>query len=162
MLKKDPQELPSSLFLLQILTLSSLLISLVINVAAMPFSSAVILALLALCLVYCFTAFVLQSFNLSARLKQTLIAIFGTDLVFAGPAIVLSYWSTPLETSDQPPDLVVVLWIIVFMWNLIVTAHIIRHALGKSFAVGLFVSISYTVIIFNILSRTHSWLVGQV
>jgi hypothetical protein len=162
MLRKDPQALPNSLFLLQFLALTNLIVTLVVNIATMPFSTALILALLALLLVYCFTVLVLQSFNFGARLRQTLIAIFGTDLIFAAPAIALRYWSHSLEASGQQSDLAIILWLAVFMWNLIVVAHIIRHALSKPFGVGVFISIAYTVIIFNILSRTHTWLGAQI
>lgn len=160
LLRKNPQDLPHSVFLLQFLLLANFCINLVINLATMPLSVAFMLALLAIMLVVSLTTLLLQNFKFSARLTQTLTAIFGTDLIIAVPAIGLRYWLHWLEVEKQNADLAVILWMLVFLWNLLVTAHIIRHAIGKSFGIGLIVSIIYSIVIFNIMYATHSWLVG--
>ena len=161
LLRKNPQDLPNSLFLLQLLALSNFLINFVINITVMPIGAALLLAFFALALVYGLTTWLLGVLNLNARLRQTLIAIFGTELIIAGPAVLLRYWFEALEASGQQSKPAVLLWLIVVIWNLIITAHIMRHSLSKSFGTGLVVSIAYTVIIYNFLFQAHTWLVGQ-
>ena len=160
--KKNPQQAPDSSFLLQLLILSNVGINFLINVVTTPVPVALALAIIAVMLVYGFSSILLWSLNFSARTRQTLIAIFGTDLIIAGPAIGLRYWLYWLHETDQQSDIALVLWITVFIWNLLVTAHIFRHAIGKSFGLGLITAVGYSVIIFNVMYAAHDWLVASV
>ena len=160
LLKKKPQDLPISTFLLQFLILCNIAINFVINIATTTIPVALLLSLLAVTLVWGFTSLLLWTLNFSGRSKQTLIAIFGTDLVIAVPAIVLRYWLHWLETNNLQSDLAIILWILVFIWNLVVTAHILRHALDKPFGIGILASMAYTVVVFNVMYSTHDWLVN--
>lgn len=161
LLKEKPQDLPNSLFLLQLLAFSNFLVNVVINIAVMPPGAALYLALVALALVYGLTRLLLSLFNVSSRLRQTLIAIFGTELVIAIPAVVLRYWFEALDAAGGQSDVAVLLWMLIFIWSLVVTAHIFRHSLGKPFGVCVAVSVTYTIIIYNIMFQAHTWLVGQ-
>ena len=160
LLKKNPQDLPDSTFLLQLLIVCNIAINFVINIATTSLPVALALSVLAVLLVYSFTRLLLWTLNFSSRSRKTLIAIFGTDLVIALPAIGLRYWLHWLETHNLQSDLAIILWILVFIWNLLVTAHILRHALDKPFGVGVIASIGYTVIVFNVMYSTHDWLVN--
>ena len=160
LLKKNPQDLPGSNFLLHLLIVCNLAINFTINIATTSFPVALILSGLAVALVWSFTMLLLWTLKFSARTRQTLIAIFGTDLIIAVPAIVLRYWLQWLETHNLQSDVAVIMWILVFIWNLIVTAHILRHALSKPFGVGVIASIGYTVIVFNVMYSAHEWLVN--
>ena len=160
LLKKNPQDLPASAFLLQLLIACNLAINFVINVATTSVPVALGLSFLAVLLVWSFMSLLLWTLNFSARRNQTLIAIFGTDLVIAVPAIALRYWLHWLETNNMQSDLAIILWILVFIWNLLVTAHILRHALDKSFGIGVIASVGYTIIVFNVMYGAHEWLVN--
>ena len=160
LLKKNPQDLPNSAFLLQFLIAGNIAINFVINIATTTLPVALALSVLAVALVYSLTSVLLWTLKFSSRSRKTLIAIFGTDLIIAVPAIGLRYWLHWLETQNLQSDLAIILWILVFIWNLVVTAHILRHALDKPFGMGVIASIGYTVIVFNVMYSTHDWLVN--
>ncbi|MGR8948095.1 MAG: hypothetical protein ACU84Q_08625 [Gammaproteobacteria bacterium] len=162
LLKKNPQQSPNSTFLLRLLVLSNIAINFLINVATTPFPVALILAVLAIILVYGFTSTLLWTLKYSARARQTLTSIFGTDLIIAGPAIGLRYWLQWLQESGQQSEIAILLWVVVFIWNLIVTAHIFRHAIDKPFGIGVIAAIGYSVIVFNVMYAAHDWLLSTV
>ena len=158
--KRSPQQSPNSIFLLKLLVLSNVAINFLINVVATPVPVALALAVLAVILVYGISNVLLWSQKLSERATQTLISIFGTDLVIAGPAIGLRYWLHSLHETGQQSDLAIILWVVVFIWNLLVTAHIFRHAIDKPFGLGLITAIGYQIIMFNVMYSVHDWLVA--
>ena len=160
LLKKNPQDLPASSFLLQLLIACNISINFIINIATTSVPIALFLSVLAVALVWTFMSLLLWTLKFSSRRTQTLTSIFGTDLIIAVPAIVLRYWLHWLDTNNLQSDMAIILWILVFIWNLIVTAHILRHAIDKPFGVGVIASIGYTIIVFNVMYSTHDWLVN--
>jgi len=82
-----------------------------------------------------------------ARWLQTLTALFGTGAL-------LSVLSLPLSLAgSEPPTPVILASLLLFGWSFAVDAHIWRHALEASFAVGLAVAVVlFTVSMFVINS----------
>ena len=74
--------------------------------------------------------------NRLARWPQTLSALFGTSGL-------LSLLSLPLAVTagSEPQPVVVAASLVLFFWSFAVDAHIWRHALDTSFAVGMAVAV---------------------
>ncbi|MEM7469256.1 MAG: hypothetical protein AAF387_20555 [Pseudomonadota bacterium] len=161
-MKRNPQDVPHSAFLLHLLITCNVVINFIINVANAPVQAAAILSVLVVILVYAFISLLLWCLKRTSRTQQTLVALFGTDLVIGGPAIVLRYWLQWLNANNLQSDIAVLLWMCLYVWNLIVIAHILRHAFGKSFGVGVAASIAYTIVLFNVMYLAHDLLVGPV
>jgi len=71
------------------------------------------------------------------RLPQTLMALTGTGFVFGLISMLLLTQATP---QGFPPGLVLI-WLCVFMWSLVVDAHIYRHALSITMSLGVLVAV---------------------
>ena len=75
-----------------------------------------------------------------ARFGQTATALFGTGTLFGLlllPVLVLG------GTGESAAGLAFPLWLGLFLWGLVVTAHILRHALDLPIAGGTLVAVAY-------------------
>jgi hypothetical protein len=72
----------------------------------------------------------------SVRINQTLTALAGTNSVLGILSIPLLFWLEQLQL--QPSDIALPKWLLIGlgMWNIVVYAHILRHALEVPFIVG--------------------------
>lgn len=82
-----------------------------------------------------------------ARLSQTLTALAGTGIVIG----TLSYMFLVQADPDQQQPLLLLAWFGLFIWSLVVDAHIYRHALSITMPQGMLISVlllaaSYIVI----------------
>ncbi len=73
----------------------------------------------------------------SNRLPQTVTALAGTGFLFGLISLLLLTQATP---QGFPPGLVL-LWLGVFLWSLLVDAHIYRHALSITMSLGVLVAV---------------------
>lgn len=69
------------------------------------------------------------------RWQQTATALFGTGALLAALSLPVA------AGGPEPAPALVVAGLVVFMWSFAVDAHIWRHALETSFAVGLAVAV---------------------
>ena len=140
--RRGPQDLPASSFLLY-LTLgtyagSNFLLALglqaPITAAMASITGTALLAVLTLSLLYLH--------GRAARLRQTLAALAGTGSVIAVLSLPPIYWlSAPAgEGGRSVPNLLV---FALFVWSVVVIAHIIRHALATRLIVGLVVAMMF-------------------
>jgi hypothetical protein len=97
------------------------------------------------------------------RSLQTVTAIMGTSIILFLPALVLRYWFHVIEKSGTQSNIAGYLWVSLFVWELFISAHILRHALGTRLMVGFFVSIAYVFLEFQVMVFFHralgQWLV---
>ena len=82
-----------------------------------------------------------------ARLGQTLSALAGTGIVLG----TLSYMFLVQADPDQQQPLLLLAWFSLFIWSLVVDAHIYRHALSITMPQGMLISVlllaaSYVVV----------------
>ncbi|MFK8067864.1 MAG: hypothetical protein AB8D52_06445 [Gammaproteobacteria bacterium] len=150
--RRQPQDLPASNFFLGILVMLSIAFGLLLNLINLPFKHAVLAVILNLSVVAIITQLLLRLHNKSARFNQTLIAQLGTGIVIAiiaAPVIVMLQYAENNNVNAAPGA---ILWLILFTWELSVSAHILRHALSTSFVQGFMISILYPLIYFRLLS----------
>lgn len=74
--------------------------------------------------------------KLSSRLPQTLAALAGTGLFFGILSVLLVSQADP---ANNPPGLAFV-WLGLFLWSIVVDAHIYRHALSIKMNLGILVA----------------------
>ncbi len=83
----------------------------------------------------------------TGRWLQTAIAMLGTDALISSFAI-------PLEAvllAAPQIGILYVLMLLLMLWHMAVVAHILRHALSQTLAVGLGLSIVYVAFTWNLL-----------
>ena len=85
-----------------------------------------------------------------ARVPQTLAALFGTGTLLSGAALPFVWLSArafgdgaPLPGMEGAATFSVLVLFLLLLVSLLVTGHIVRHALGWSYAAGVLVAVVY-------------------
>lgn len=141
LLRASPDQLPASKNLLLITLLSYAVVSLILARLELPLGSALLYAVLDTLVLAIITHTVLLLRRFPARLTQTLTALAGTGSLLGLIALPLAGFA-----GASPALLLLVLW------NIVVTAHILRHALAVPLMMGLVASMAYLLMTFFVMS----------
>jgi hypothetical protein len=87
-----------------------------------------------------------------ARLIQTLTALSGTGTLLGLIALPVMQLLSSGQEAGQPFLLAGMLWLLLFGWNLLVMAHIMRHALSVNFPVAIGIAMLYTLVAMQIIN----------
>lgn len=137
-----PQDLPRSQVLLVLATLGNITLSTSINLVQLSFASALLAAMIEMCVLIGLTAALVFYFGHWPRLVQTLTALMG-----CGAFIALIAWAL-LQLIPALPQW---LRVSIFFWNLLVMAHILRHALGVHFVAAIFFALGYAFLLIQLI-----------
>jgi hypothetical protein len=146
-LRKGPQDVPASIWVLRVVLPVYVLINLLISLINEPFSTAALQIMVDFGFVFAFVWPLLYFAAKLARFRQTLCALLGTDAiisVFAIPAIA--------SLSAQPSGLAVLFMFILMIWHWLVSAHILRHALDKPWFFSLGLALLYKLILSQVMA----------
>jgi hypothetical protein len=152
LLRAGPQDLPASRALLWLAMASYALVSFLLSLPAYPLVVAGQLALMDATLLSVFAATALYLPGKMARLTQTLTALAGTGTLFGLFALPVIQLFSPGQDAGQPPAWAGMLWLLLFGWNLIVVAHIMRHALSVKLPVAIGIALLYTLVTMQIIN----------
>ena len=147
-----PQDLPASGTLLSLSLACYVLVSVLVSLGSYGLAEAVQLSLLDLGLMTVFVLSLLYLQNKTARIYQTLSALAGTGSLLGVFALPLVWWVQPDTQPGEVPVILTLFWLLLLVWNLLVMAHIMRHALSSSLAIGLGVSLLYVLISLQIIA----------
>jgi hypothetical protein len=151
LLRAGPQDLPQSRVLLGLAMAGYTLVSFLLSLPAYPSSDAARLALMDSSLLVGFAAATLFLSGKFARFTQTLTALAGTGILLGLLALPVIRLLTANQSAGQASPLAALLWLALFGWNLVVVAHIMRHALSVGFFVALGIAVLYTLLAMQIL-----------
>ncbi|WP_143735885.1 hypothetical protein [Methyloprofundus sedimenti] len=137
--KKGPHEIPHSKQLLRLSTIAYALISYLLILLSSDSLSALFQVATELIITFSFAALILSIANKLQRFVQTTSTLLGTDAIISTFAIPI------LAILNQDPSnmLAILTMLALMIWNWLVTAHIIRHALNKSFSFALGIAFLY-------------------
>ena len=152
LLRRTPQELPASAYLLGVSLCCYGLVSVLVSLQSYPFSSALLLAVVDLGLLVVFVWSLLFVQYKKARINQTLSALAGSGSLMGVIALPLLLIIGPGTVTEPVPVPLVSLWLLLLLWNLFVMAHIIRHALSRSFAIGFGISLLYALLSMQVIT----------
>ena len=148
-----PQDLPSSSTLLVLVLLAHTLLGVAVAAVNLRFGQAIVAGVTDTALLCGLTAALLIQRKLRERTVQTVTALAGAGTVIGILAYPVSLWlHDAYQTNEQSPVLVTVL-LMVLGWSLVVSGHILRHALSVPYYLGLLVSIAFYWISLMILSN---------
>lgn len=142
-LKEVPQNLPYSVALLVKVTLLFLLSGVLVLTTAMSVSQAVANMVLDIAVLFAFSYFCLSLLGLKARFVQTVSALAGIGVIYhllAWPLFVQIYDMQPQQQGVRIPALLMLLLI---SWQVLVFAHVFRHAMQLSMGRALALSFGY-------------------
>jgi hypothetical protein len=156
LLRRAPQELPASSYLLGLSLCCYGLVSVLVSTQSYPFSQALLLAAVDLGMLILFVWSLLYLQRKTARINQTLSALAGTGSLMGLIALPLLLVIGPGTVAEPVSAPLLSLWLLLLLWNLFVMAHIIRHALSSSFAIGFGVSLLYALLNMQVITTLFS------
>ncbi len=143
-LRAGPQDLPAGHSLIPVSLGLYLLVDLIQALPRFDVPHMIMIAVLDALLLAAFVQLLLRSTRRVARLPQTLGALYGAG-AFLGLFGVPLAWQ--LESVDPVtgtlPAGVMLLLFVYLGWNLVVMAHVLRHALDRGLGTGLAISLLY-------------------
>jgi hypothetical protein len=143
LLRTRPQDLPSSRFLLNLSLSVYTLLSTLLALIDLPMSLAVMVGFLNTALLVGFVLLILKVRGFMSRSTQTLTALAGAGALLTVIAFPILLW---MQGSDDQPSSVglpKMLWLLMLAWDLMVVAHVLRHALAVHFGVGFVLAFVY-------------------
>ncbi len=141
----NPQDLPASRVLLNVLLILNVLAGLALILPTYGFSIALLETLFELVLLCGFVWIVLQLRSVPERYLQTLNSLLGVSVIMSILVLPLVYSLARLPEGQPPDGLTAFAYLVIFGWAIMVDAHIYRHALSTNMFIGLAVSIAYMV-----------------
>ena len=156
LLRRAPQDLPASSHLLGVSLCCYGLVSVLVSSQSYTFSMALLLTLVDLGLLILFAWSLLYLQNKRARLNQTLSALAGSGSLMGVIALPLLLTIAPDAVTQDVPAPLQSLWLLLLLWNLFIMAHIIRHALSSSFAIGFGISLLYALLNMQVIVTLFS------
>ncbi|MGR8920836.1 MAG: hypothetical protein ACU85V_14570 [Gammaproteobacteria bacterium] len=142
-LRLAPQDIPRSTALLALATLANVSLSTAINQIQLPLGSALLVAGLEMLVLFGLSSALLFYLSFGARIVQTLTALMGCGALIG--AVVLGLMAV------LGPDIPTGLRVLVFLWNLLVMAHILRHALNVHFVLAFFIAVGYAIFLLQVI-----------
>lgn len=155
LLRRGPQDIPGSRFLLNVVVTSYFVLGVGINLVGFDVAEACVLsiAMTALLLMSLKVLLLIRGFN--ERFPQTAIALMGASVILFVPAFALRIWFHIIGTSNIQSNVAGYIWVGLFVWELFISAHILRHALNTRLLAGFFVSIIYVFLEFRVMYFIH-------
>ena len=146
LLRAGPQDGPGSVFSLVFAITCYAMVSVLVMTSGYGMLAGARLALLELVMLVAFIVLLLYLLNKAARINQTLAAMAGAGSLLGLVAFPLVLMQGPENVDGAVPIALSLVWVALLVWNLMVSAHILRHALSSSFGMGLAVAILYLLI----------------
>lgn len=150
-LQKGPEDVPPSTALFGLLLPVSLLADLISSRLGLPGVSSFQLLLIVLVAnagILALTALLLQMFGYARRILQTLSALLGTSAFISLLALPVLL---ALQGRMEEPGGWGMLLLALELWHLVITAHILRHALSVSLLLGLMLATGYKLLGYQVV-----------
>lgn len=150
--RHGPQDLPAAAVLL---TLSLILYGLASVALVLPVratATAVLAGAAETVLLMLLTWGLLWLRGLPARFRQTATALAGTGFLFSMAALPLFSLRFAYSSNAAVILAVGVLVLALVVWNVAVMAHILRHAMSVSFAMGVLLAMGYIWVITTVMA----------
>ncbi len=150
-LKRKPQDLPASEFLLVQTVLVYFLVGCAHSTLHQAFFQSILISGLDILFMILFVFLCLKIFRFGRRFSQTLTALAGSGTILTLLAIPVT--SGLLRTQDSPVyPLFAFLLLFLFVWSISVQAHIFRHAFSFSLGGGLWFAFLYNLLSYMLIS----------
>ncbi len=131
--RKGPQDVPASTLLLRLALAAYFLVGLVLTSLENQWLEGILQIVVEGAMLLGFTWISVMMAGKRGRLMQTVSAMLGTDAL-------LSSFAIPMQAvllADPQYNIIYVILLLLMLWHIAVVAHILRHALSQTLAVGL-------------------------
>ncbi len=158
LLRAAPQDIAASNWVLAFSVLCYALVSVLVLTLPYGVVDGVRMASMELGLLAAFIVVLLYLLGKAGRIRQTLAALTGAGALLGIPALLMVLVAPPEHGGNQQVSLA---WLVLLIWNLLVTAHIMRHALSSSLLTGLGVALLYSLVSTQFIVTAFPQLAGQ-
>ncbi len=145
--RKGPQDTPASTMLLNWTLGAYFVVGFALLGLETQWVEAVIQVLLEGAMLLGFVWISLKAAGKMNRFLQTTIAMLGTDALISSLAIPL----VAIAVANPHAVIITLLLLMLMLWHVGVVAHILRHALSQTLAIGLGLAIVYVVFTYQIM-----------
>jgi len=150
LLRRKPQDLPDSLFLLQVLLALNLALGFPLGLGVFgDAGNALMAALLELLLSAALLFAGLQVQGKANRWRQSYCALLGIGILGALVTIIYRAFAAALGM----PLLSSTLDLLVFLWLLVATAHVVRHTFDIPLPFGILIVFIYTMFLLGLIAQ---------
>jgi hypothetical protein len=153
---KRPQDIPESKNLLTLCVVVYGFLSILLANLYQPTDKAILAGVVEVALFMLFSLALLQTSGKSSRWTQTVTALFGTGIIInfiAFPIyILIGVGELNEHEASTGQSIGLLLLAALACWNIVIMAHILRHALETNFALAIFLAITYIWVIFSFTS----------
>ncbi len=149
-LQKGPEDVPASTALFVQLLLLSLFLDLVstrLGIAEIRLFEILLIVIIANACILTLTAILLQLFGYVQRILQTLMAMLGVSIFITLLAMPVLF---VLQTRMDDPGGWGIMLLVLEIWHLVITAHILHRALSISPLLGLMLATGYKLLGYQI------------
>lgn len=150
LLRKGPQDLPTAPFLLYLTLALHALSGVALALAYQPPFAALALGATDTALLALLTGSLLYIQRRQMRLVQTLSALAGTGFVLALAALAPTWWLAHAHAAGSEAGLPAFALLGLVLWSLVVTGHVLRHALSAPLIVGVLIAIVFYWVALNV------------
>lgn len=145
--KATPSDIPASRLLLQLSLVSYFVLGIIIGRIDDDWSISIAVSLTDIIMMIIVMNLLLKLRGLQARLQQTLTAMLGAGSCLAVIGIPIIWAFSHMTEQNEIKNTVILMAMITFMfWNLMVNAHIFRHALDIKANTAAMLTVAYTVL----------------
>jgi hypothetical protein len=142
LLRRNPQDLPTSRSLLNAALAGYFLISAVLGMRAYGLPRSLLQAGVEVAILILYTRMLLTISARPERIVQTLSALAGSGLLLGIAALPLSVL---VPSGDALAGLPALAYLALMVWSLIVYGHIFRHALSRGQLAGLLAALGFVL-----------------
>jgi len=148
LLRRTPSDLPRSIWLLKGVLILNLLLNTLLGLPVFGLSASVLAALLEMLLSAGLLFAALQVRGVAQRWLQSYSALLGAGVVLGGIALAYRNLLGLAGVEETAlPDLML------FVWSIVVMAHVLRHALDIRMAAAVLIVLAYTMFLFGLIAQ---------
>ena len=149
--REGPEDLPASQFLLGLVIACHLVVSaMVVSVSNGGDVRVYAMPLIGTVAQFAFFAMLLSVMGFRSRILQTLIAVFGTDVLLNGIVVPMALASGTPDAPSPLAPLLSLAMIVVMLWSLAVKGHILQRAVGLPYFVGVIISLAFAIALMSV------------
>lgn len=152
-LRKGPQDLPASKFLLQFCIVLYLVSGSVLLATEMSWLQSLMQAATEAGMLGLFLFALLRIFEKSARFVQTATAAYGCGAVMTVLTLPVLFWAQSLQQANQNIEMASFLLLGMLAWSFVILGHILRLALDRARFTGMALAFFYMILSYQIMFR---------
>lgn len=150
LLRAGPQDLPAARILLVLALVAHALLGVGFALFSLPLAQSLLAAGLGTALLYGVVYGLLLVHRKAARITQTATALAGCEVVLGLLALPPTFWFYA-AASDSARAVPSLLSLVIIVWSVVVTVHILRHALAVSQGIALLFALGYTILAYSVM-----------